>query len=121
MDEIPVTILSRFDEIYQKLMTEESRVIPARDAILDSIRRCSFKMFEEPEDYLGNERAKEHEQYISTTFGTFAFRVYYNAYSDKVYVDLNRESISAIRISMETETQVLIDILRSILVVDPAL
>ncbi len=119
MDEIPVAILRRFDEIYQKLAEEEVRIaLPARDRIMKSLERCSFRMFDESDEYAECLRAKEHPHTVSPTFG-HAFRVYFNSYSKKVYVDLNRDSMTAVRIAQETESQILVDIIRSILCVDP--
>ncbi|MBS1961416.1 MAG: hypothetical protein JST04_04315 [Bdellovibrionales bacterium] len=122
MEDIPVTILQKFDELYQTLTrTEEMIAVPERALMLDLLQRCSFKMFEETEDYFGSARAREYPQYISPTFGDHAFRVYFNSYSNKIYVDLNREPIQAIRITKETEHQVLCEIIRSIVLVDPTL
>lgn len=121
MEEIPITILQRFDEIYQKLSHEEGLVaLPAREMIMNSVKRCSFRMFDESDEYVGSERAKEHPHSVSPTF-SHAFRVYFNSYSKKIYVDLNRDSMTAIRITLETEAQILCDIIRSILSVDPYL
>jgi hypothetical protein len=122
VEELPVTILSRFDEIYQTLAAEAERIaIPERTLMLDLLKRCSFKMFEETDEYLGSERARNFPHYISPTFGNHAFRVYYNSFSNKIYIDLNREPMQAIRITLETEAQVLCEIIRSIVLVDPTL
>ena len=120
--DIPVTILNRFDEIYKTLTHEEEKIaVPERELMLDLLNRVSFKMFEEAEEYVGSERARNFPHYISPTFGDHAFRVYYNSFSNKIYVDLNREPIQAIRISRETEVQVLCEIIRSIILVDPTI
>lgn len=121
MEEIPIAILRRFDEIYQTLSGEEERLaIPERALMLETLnQRCSFKMFEETDDYFMSERARNYPHFISPTFGDHAFRVYYNSYSSKIYVDLNREPMQAIRITRETEAQVLCEIIRSIILVDP--
>jgi hypothetical protein len=122
VEDIPVTILQRFDEIYQTLTHEEERIaIPERALMLELLSRCSFRMFEEADEYLSSERARNFPHYISPTFGNHAFRVYYNSYSSKIYVDLNREPIQAIRITAETEAQVLCEIIRSIIMVDPTI
>lgn len=122
MEEIPVTILSRFDELYHKLEHELNlAAIPAKESLIEIVKRCSYKMFDEVEDFVECPRAKEHAQLSSATFGDVAFRVYYNSYSKRVYVDLNRDRISAIRLTLETETDVLLDIIRSIMIVDPSL
>ncbi len=122
LEEIPVTILQRFDEIYRKLSDEENLIaLPAREKIMRSVNLCSFRMFDEAEDYFESERAKANLQYVSPHFGERAFRAFFNKFSKKVYVDLNRDVIRTIRITAETEQQVLCDILRSILSVDPNL
>lgn len=122
VEELPVTILQRFDELYQTLTHENERIaIPERELMLDLLRRCSFRMFEETDEYLASERARNFPHYISPTFGDHAFRVYFNSFSSKIYVDLNREPIQAIRITRETETQVLCEIIRSIILVDPTM
>lgn len=119
MIDIPVTILQRFDEIYRLLSTEENRILlPERDAVMSSVNRCSFRMFDEPEEFLEAERAKSHPQLVSPNFDS-AFRVYFNSYSRKVYVDLNRDPMTAIHITAETETQLLCDLIRSVLLADP--
>lgn len=122
MEELPVTILQRFDELYQTLSKERDRIaIPERTLMLELLQRCSFKMFEETDDYFASERARNFPHYISPTFGDHAFRVYFNSYSSKIYVDLNRDPIQAIRITRETEAQVLCEIIRSIVLVDPTM
>lgn len=121
MDDIAETILQRFDEIYQKLSTEKMMVaLPAREALMSSVNRCSYRTFDESDEFLESARAKTHPHLISPTFN-HAFRVYFNSYSRKVYVDLNREPMAAIRISLETESQILCDLMLSILSADPAL
>lgn len=121
MQDIPVSILQRFDEIYQKLATEMGMVLmPARDEVMGCVNRCSFRMFDESEEFMESARAKSHTHLVSPTFGR-AFRVYFNSYSRKVYVDLNREPMAAVSMSLETEDLVLSDLIRSIVLADPGL
>ncbi len=122
VEELPVTILQRFDELYKTLSDESDRIaIPERELMIELIKRCSFRMFEETDEYLTSERARNFPHYISPTFGNHAFRVYFNSYSSKIYIDLNREPMQAIRITLETEAQVLCEIIRSIVLVDPTI
>jgi len=122
VEAIPVTILTRFDELYHKLENELNlAALPAKESLLEIVQRCSYKMFDEVDEFIDCARAKEHAQIGSATFGDVAFRVYFNSYSKRVYVDLNRDRISAIRLTLETEAEVLVDIIRSILIVDPSL
>lgn len=119
MEDFPVTILKRFDEIYQKLVHETHAVlIPEREQIVRTVGRTSFKLFEDTTTYLASARANEYPHCVSSAFGDRTFRVYYNSYSNKVYVDLNRDRISAIRQSVEAETQVFCEVIRSILFID---
>jgi hypothetical protein len=122
VEDLPITILQRFDEIYKTLSDESERIaIPGRELMIELIKRCSFRMFDESDDYISSERAQNYPHYISPTFGNHAFRVYFNSFSSKIYIDLNREPIQAIRITRETEAQVLCEIIRSIVLVDPTL
>jgi len=122
VEDLPITILSRFDELYKTLSHEEERIaVPERELMLETLKRCSFRMFEETDEYFTSERAKNFPHYISPTFGDHAFRVYYHSYSSKIYIDLNREPIQAIRITRDTEKTVLCEIIRSIILVDPTI
>jgi hypothetical protein len=122
VEELPVTILQRFDEIYKTLSHEKELIaIPRRELMLELLERCSFKMFEETDEYCASERAQNFPHYISPTFGDHAFRVYYNSFSSKIYIDLNRDPMQAIRITRETEARVLCEIIRSIILVDPTI
>jgi hypothetical protein len=68
VQEIPATILQRFDEIYQFLEHEIQHIaMPSRDSILDIVKRCSFRMFDENDEYFQCKRAQNFPHFISPT------------------------------------------------------
>ncbi len=122
LEDVQQRFVRQVEAIYSRLIGQQPDIaIPQPDRIVRLIERCSFRMFEEPEDYENNPRAKEYSRHISSTFGDYAYRVYFNTFSKRIYVDLNRDRISLICLVAETEVLFLCELIRSIMVADPRL
>lgn len=124
MDKIPTHLLERFDELYTRLTKEmNDELIPSREKMLRAVSEVSFKVFESPEHYLSNERAMQYVQFISTEHGDRAYRVYFNHFSKKVYVDLNTSFTGISRpkslVREIIRSEISVEILKSLIFTDP--
>ena len=119
-EEILIALLEQFDEIYARIRRETADVlVPEKELLLETIRSCAFRTFYDPQTYRESERAKNAPVCISPSRGEDAFRVFYNTFSQKIYIDLNLEFILAFREKMESELTLLCEIMQSILFIRP--
>lgn len=124
MQEIPTHLLARFEALYTRLRDETTQgLIPAREKILEAIAQSSFRVFDSPEEYATNERAAQYVQFISNEHGDRAYRVYFNEYSKKIYVDLN-PGFTGIQVDLEmikeqVRSEVSYEILKTLILTHP--
>lgn len=122
MNQLYEALMSEMNSIYLQLCDEQPGiVIPRPDRIVKAVSRCTFRLFDEGDDYVRDPHASEPQKYVSPTFGEYAFRVYYDFASGRVQVDLNRDRMAMICMGLETQSRVFRELVRSILVADPNL
>ncbi len=128
LDGLPGDLLGRLENLYPKLAPsltaplDESLIgfgapileIPTVDALSSCVARCSFKIFSDPAGYYQSPRAKEFVSWSAPR--SDAYRVYFNAHSGKVYVDLNGKRWAEVRSKLEQE-HLYCEILRTLIFV----
>lgn len=122
----PQEILGRIDRLYSKLAPvpitppetwlssfgAPTLEMPTLESLSDRVAQCSFKVFDDATAYHQNPRAKE---YVSWSMPrTDAYRIYFNVYSKKIYVDLNGKRWVEVRSKLEEE-KLFCDILRTLI------
>jgi hypothetical protein len=125
-EHLPVHLLGRLESLYPKLapapilppgtMLAEFGApildLPSLDVLSARVSECSFKFFSDPEDYLASVRAKEYVSWIAPRGDIY--RIFFNAYSRKIYVDLNEKRWNEVHSQLEDEI-LFCDILRTLI------
>jgi hypothetical protein len=88
--------------------------MPTVDALSERLGQCSFKIFEEPPEYFQNPRAKEFVSWSAPR--SDVYRIYFNTYSGKVYIDLNGKRWNEVCSKLQEEL-LYCDILRTLIFV----
>lgn len=122
---LPAELLSRLESLYPKLAPAQKSdhpvladfgaptlEMPALDALRARVSRCAFEVFDEPAHFAENARAKPFVTWSAPR--NDAYRVYFDAETNQVYVDLNGKRWSEIRAKLEEET-LYCEILRSLI------
>lgn len=91
-------IVGRLEALYPKLSSDEPSIresspdVPALTDLTGEVAKCSFKVFSDPVDYLESERAKPRVVYPGPGIRARdreLYRVFFNDFSNKIYVDVN--------------------------------
>ncbi len=122
--EIPGEMLSRIIALYPKLTeavpgTNPTQELPSPEELMTSVGECSFKIFPDPDSYFRSERAKQYLSWSSSRCPETAsdlYRIYFNEYSGKIYVDLNGTRFEEARTQLQDEI-VYCEILRTLIFV----
>jgi len=127
-ESIPKAILGRLDVLYPKIAppppeTTESVLrdfgaptleMPEKEILGTRFLECSFKGFDDPDAYAKCERAKSYVSWSAPR--NEYYRIYFNDYSKKVYVDLNATRWCEARSAIEEEA-LYCEILRTLIFV----
>lgn len=122
MDRIQNLADSHWESLYGRLREDwQSWWIPPGETLKTSLIESSFKQFDNPDDYDRSERANQYAQHHTSLFDLDVFRIYFNDYSSKVYVDLHPR-FALEYAGDEAKSLILVyEILKSLMLVDPRL
>jgi len=122
---LPTELLGRLESLYPKLAPAEKTAdailadfgaptleMPAIDALGTRVSKCAFEVFDEPAHFAANARAKPFVTWSAPR--NDAYRVYFDAATNQVHVDLNGKRWNEIRAKLEEET-LYCEILRSLI------
>jgi hypothetical protein len=88
--------------------------VPPIDDLTTRLGQCSFKVFDDTSVFYGSERAKEYVSWSAPR--NDVYRIFFNAYSKKVYVDLNGDQWKEIE-SQSKKEALYCEILRTLVFV----
>ncbi len=110
--QMPGEILDRLSDLYPKLAEGvpgnpvSSLDLPSLEELFASVSGSSFKVFDDPVAYEKNLRAKSYPSWSSSRLidsSSDIYRIYFNDYSRKIYVDLNGTRLDDLRTRIEDE------------------
>jgi len=126
LEAIPREILGMIGTIYPKLAEEvpEAPVkaldLPPVEQLIDRVAKTSFKVFDNDASYVESERAKSYPSWSGSKAqpirNSDVYRVFFNDYSKKIYVDLNGVRWDEVRKNLEEE-RLYCEILRTLIFV----
>lgn len=127
-ESLPKVILERLDRLYPKLAPtgdesfdglqvkfgEPAFELPTIEVLGSRLSECSFMHFSDPVAYAESARAKTYLNWSAPK--TNLYRVYFNAFSKKIYVDLNAAFGEVARSAYDAE-KLYCEILRTLIYV----
>ena len=121
-EELPKIFSEQLEELYGRLSREAREVwVPEKQRLGKAILEASFKAFESVDEYTARGRAHQYSWRISNRLGRDFFRVYFNDFSRKVYVDLNAPLTAPLLEKTDGFLELATEIVRSIMFTDPNL
>lgn len=127
-ESLPKVILGRLDRLYPRIIPlvlelsdsiklkigDQAFELPAIDVLGTRLSECSFMHFQDPVKYAESARAKTYLNWSAPR--NDLYRVYFNGFSKKIYVDLNAAFGEVARSAHEAEV-LYCEILRSLVYV----
>lgn len=125
-EDLPREIIGRLEDLYPKLAAVVPHApvpaldLPPLDILMTQVAESSFKVFDNSESYIESHRAKTYASWSGNRDQSVGaaeiYRIFYNKFSKKIYIDLDGTRWNQIRRALREEI-LFCDILRTLIFV----